>query len=633
MNVKRRTQFMAMALTAVMVLTAAAFTSGAINSAPDESFAMPGYTELTGSLRFGTTTVSGAQGRTLVSNDPYVAAVFGTGGWNPNGNYSFNNVDYRAAFDSAVGDWNPGSSYFDGAKLGYVGVEFKAPQRVTSIAYIARSGYSTKRLEGAYFQGSDNGVNYTTLFVIDQVRSYGYPYGMSYRTVADGLNADKAYKYFRVVGNSSMPDVLNIAELKLFTGSDAGTGTAGYRTLPPQGPNVSGMFSNVKNSAYDRYFSNVMLLNEDRIYQCGAAWAKEKLDLTMPFSFESYVYMYHSTSNKAKTMADGITFTMQNDPRGLSAFSQPGGTMGEALGVYGRVFVKNALSIEFDTKINTINPATNDECVTDPAGYGPHIAVVTPAAKILSANHYNLAKFTHQDKWYSFNVSWTPAGAGGRLDYVFDGKAYSYAVTNTAKQFGGTEVVWGFTGATGEETQINAVAFKTLPDQKPQTCTITYDPNMGEGERNATEALKGSNFEVTDQGYTRYEYLQDGWNTEADGTGTAYQDGEDFTVTDDITLYAQWVRTYKVTYLPGNNGEGGSVDIWRADKPYQVKTYEEAEIDNSSFESFKWWSTDPNVWHEKDKGWGVPYQPFRDTGIEIPLEEDLILYAIWNIDG
>ncbi|MCL1809423.1 MAG: hypothetical protein FWG42_06650, partial [Clostridiales bacterium] len=404
------------------------------------STGMPGYTELTGSLLFGTTSVlsgttaSTLQYRTAVNNHLYVAAVFGTGGWN-NGIYAVNNVDYRSAFDSKVGIWLPGPSYFDGAKLGCVGVEFKTPQQVTSIAYIAREGYSTSRLEGAYFQGSNDGVNYTTLFVVDQVRAYGYPYGMSFRTVADGLKADKAYKYFRMVGNANMSDVFNIAELKLYTGSDAGSGNAGYRVTPPQGPSVAGMFNNLKNSAYDPYYSNVLLLNEDRIYQTGAAWANEKLDLTKPFSLESYVYMYHSSTNKAPTMADGITFTLQNDPRGLNAFSQPGGTLGEALGIYGNLWVKNALSIELDTKVNIINPATNDECVTDPAG--PHIAVVTPAAKILPANHNNPAKFTHANKWYAFNISWTPSGAGGRLDYSFDGKSYSYTVANTEKQFKG----------------------------------------------------------------------------------------------------------------------------------------------------------------------------------------------------
>ncbi|MCL1809976.1 MAG: InlB B-repeat-containing protein, partial [Clostridiales bacterium] len=514
---------------------------------------------------------------------------------------------------------------FDGAKLGYAGVEFKVPQRVTSIAYIGREGYSTNRLEGAYFQGSDDGVNYTTLFVVDQVRAYGYPYGMSFRTVADGLNADKAYRYFRIIGNAGMPDVFNIGELKLYIGSDSGTGNAGYRVAPPQGPSVAGKFNNLKNSAYDPYYSNVILLNEDRIYQVGAAWAYEKLDLTKPFSLESYVYMYHSSTNKAPTMADGITFTLQKDPRGLNAFSQPGGTMGEALGVYGRVWVKNALSIELDTKINTINPATNDECVTDTSGYGPHIAVVTPAAKILPANHGNLAKFTHSNKWYAFNISWTPSGAGGRLDYSFDGKSYSYTVASTVKQFGGTDVYWGFTGATGEETQINAVAFKALPDQKPQTAKVTYNPNGGVGTINTVTVPKGSIHVVTGQGYFRDGYTFNGWNTKPDGTGIAYQNGQTILVNDDITLYAQWkpnVALCTVSYLPGIGGTGGSTDTnLVVGSQYRILGPEAANVSRPWF-NLSYWNTQSN-------GSGLIYLP----GQTITLTGDLTLHAIWWSDG
>ena len=183
------------------------------------AYGLTGYTELTGGLKFGATTVNGAKARTVVLNHPYIAAVYGTGGWNPNGSYSFNTVDYRAAFDSPVGDGLPGPNYFDGAKTGYAGVEFKTPQIVTSIAYMARQGYNTNRLVGAYFQGSNDGANYTTLFKIDKASTGS----ATYRSVADGLVADKAYKYFRIVGHTGMPDVMNIAELKLYTGSGGGT--------------------------------------------------------------------------------------------------------------------------------------------------------------------------------------------------------------------------------------------------------------------------------------------------------------------------------------------------------------------------------------------------------------------------
>ena len=47
--------------------------------------------------------------------------------------------------------------------------------------------------------------------------------------------------------------------------------------------------------------------------------------------------------------------------------------------------------------------------------------------------------------------------------------------------------------------------------------------------------------------YARWDYLFNGWNTKADGTGIGYKDGDTFTATTDssitkVKLYAQWVE-------------------------------------------------------------------------------------------
>ena len=50
-------------------------------------------------------------------------------------------------------------------------------------------------------------------------------------------------------------------------------------------------------------------------------------------------------------------------------------------------------------------------------------------------------------------------------------------------------------------------------------------------------------------------YTFTGWNTEADGNGTPYENGDDITVNDDIVLYAQWesANTYTITWLNYND--------------------------------------------------------------------------------
>lgn len=58
---------------------------------------------------------------------------------------------------------------------------------------------------------------------------------------------------------------------------------------------------------------------------------------------------------------------------------------------------------------------------------------------------------------------------------------------------------------------------------------------------------------------SRSGYTFAGWNTAADGSGTSYSGGATFPMgTADVTLYAQWNRTYTVTY-DANGAMGGSV--------------------------------------------------------------------------
>ena len=86
--------------------------------------------------------------------------------------------------------------------------------------------------------------------------------------------------------------------------------------------------------------------------------------------------------------------------------------------------------------------------------------------------------------------------------------------------------------------------------------TITFDGNGAtSGEMEAQTVGKGiptrlnaNTFEKTDLDYT-------GWNTEADGSGTCYSDGQVASITKDTTLYAQWgiILTSETTSWSGGN--------------------------------------------------------------------------------
>ncbi|MBP3883834.1 MAG: InlB B-repeat-containing protein [Olsenella sp.] len=79
-------------------------------------------------------------------------------------------------------------------------------------------------------------------------------------------------------------------------------------------------------------------------------------------------------------------------------------------------------------------------------------------------------------------------------------------------------------------------------DPKPATHTITFNANGGTGEMPALSAAGGSKAKLTPSTLKRDGYSFSGWNTKADGTGTAYADQAEVEVKGDMVLYAQWKK-------------------------------------------------------------------------------------------
>ena len=80
----------------------------------------------------------------------------------------------------------------------------------------------------------------------------------------------------------------------------------------------------------------------------------------------------------------------------------------------------------------------------------------------------------------------------------------------------------------------------------PGTLTINFDGNGSTGGSTASQQIAaGNTASLNANGFTRTGYAFTGWNTAADGSGTSYADGADYTVTPatgdiSVTLYAQW---------------------------------------------------------------------------------------------
>ena len=92
-------------------------------------------------------------------------------------------------------------------------------------------------------------------------------------------------------------------------------------------------------------------------------------------------------------------------------------------------------------------------------------------------------------------------------------------------------------GEATEQDWLDAV--QAVKDAHPYPAIVSFDANTGEGSM-AGQMDAGVTALHTNQ-FTLEGHTFDGWNTIADGSGTAFADGADYDFSADLTLYAQWV--------------------------------------------------------------------------------------------
>lgn len=97
-------------------------------------------------------------------------------------------------------------------------------------------------------------------------------------------------------------------------------------------------------------------------------------------------------------------------------------------------------------------------------------------------------------------------------------------------------------------------------DDSPKNFTVTYNANTGSGDApvDGTTYNDQTNFIVTVLGQgelSKTGHNFNGWNTAADGSGTAYTEGSKFVISANTTLYAQWSPIdYDITANTNSHG-------------------------------------------------------------------------------
>lgn len=117
----------------------------------------------------------------------------------------------------------------------------------------------------------------------------------------------------------------------------------------------------------------------------------------------------------------------------------------------------------------------------------------------------------------------------------------------------------------------------------PNPASINYDPNPptgrtpgGQGTANWT-GHTGDTQAIGANGWTVDGYTFIGWNTSADGKGTAYAPGTTWTANGTLTLYAQWTPGQAGLTYDGNGATGGKTD------PQPGKTDEKINVRDNGF--------------------------------------------------
>ena len=199
---------------------------------------------------------------------------------------------------------------------------------------------------------------------------------------------------------------------------------------------------------------------------------------------------------------------------------------------------------------------------------------------------------------------------------AFTRTGYTFTGWNTAANASGTPYANGatypFTASTTLYAQWTINSYAVTYNGNTNTAgTAPVDPsspyNFG-----ATVTVLGNTGALTKTGYTFT-----GWNTAANGSGTAYQPTNTFTLgAAAVTLYAQWTAlpTFTVTFN-GNGSTGGSMANQVASSPTALS----ANAFTRTGYTFTGWNTAANAS-------GTPYA----NGATYPFTASTTLYAQWT---
>lgn len=177
-----------------------------------------------------------------------------------------------------------------------------------------------------------------------------------------------------------------------------------------------------------------------------------------------------------------------------------------------------------------------------------------------------------------------------------------------------------------EVTNLSVVDGKNIilyAQWKPINYSVKFDVNGGTGEMARQEFTYGVSKSLNVNTFTKEGYKFAGWNTDSEGRGISYNDGQEIlnltTLSGEVILYAQWIPIKYTVSFDKNNGEGEmGVQEFTYDLDGKLKDNEYNKIGYT----FKEWNSDIN-------GKGISYQNGQEITNLLNTDGNIILYAQW----
>jgi len=238
--------------------------------------------------------------------------------------------------------------------------------------------------------------------------------------------------------------------------------------------------------------------------------------------------------------------------------------VGAALGLTMAIGVGVGFGVGSSKEAVPVHAAENDtHSITGFTGEGVGTLLnngTTPSAISVSDPGYSIKQVIIGWKHNKSNDGITASVTVGG-DSLGSGKVGGSNTTSTTTIGDGTEslsgavsITWtnGMTGTGKGTLYINTLTF--VEGEADETYTVSFNGNGGTGSMSAVTDVSGS-YTLPANGFTAPSGKAfSGWK--AGNTGDLIAAGASYTVSADVTFFAQWADAYTVTYTAGTNGSG-----------------------------------------------------------------------------